>query len=225
MSLMLINAALLSVVLITAPLHAAPVPGRLIGTVQIKDSAKLDAATTRQLASIAAKIRKSGHKGAIKLKGDMPSAANEAEYLLKSAIMARSVETQLKRMLSGRQQIFIAAPKYSGENQSGVSTVEITLYPYELKVETEGFTSTQVLPEGRPEDGATVQEQPVQPVYQQSTQSGLLTPPPDDDAPPEVTSKKERVIKETENPALANELVLKAKARAAAKAKRLEQGN
>lgn len=225
MSLRLINAALLSVVLITAPLQAAPVPGRLIGTVQIKDPVKLDAAATRQLASIASKIRKSGHKGAIKLKGDMSSAANEAEYLLKSAIMARSVETQLKRMLSGRQQIFIAAPQYSGESKPGVSSVEITLYPHELKVETEGFTSAQVLPEGRPEEGAAVQEQPVQPVYQQSTQSGLLTPPPDDDAPPEVTSKKERVKKETENPALANELVLKAKARAAAKAKRLEQGN
>jgi hypothetical protein len=86
-----------------------------------------------------------------------------------------------------------------------------------------GFTSSQITSEELPKERGPVFEQSTQSVHQQPAQSGLLTPPPADDDQVEVSSKKERVRKETENPALANELVIRAKARAAEKTKRLEQ--
>jgi hypothetical protein len=215
-------AVTLSVLLISIPIYSEPVSDLLIGKINIQNPAKLDSRTKKELNAIAAKILKSRKKGTVKLKGDVPSAESEEEYISKAAFMARNVEIQLKTLLSGRYQVFITASKYSGAKRSGQNSVEITLYPRELKVEVDGFTSSQITSKELPPKLAPVYEQPVQPVYQQKAQPGLLTPPQDADDPVSPTSRKERVKIETENPALANELVIRAKARAAEKAKRLQ---
>ena len=216
----------LSLLLISAPVYSGSVPDRLIGKVAIPNSAKLDIRAKKELAAIAAKINKSRQKGVVKLKGDVPSAASADEYVTKAAFLARSVEAHLKPLLLKKYQVYITASKYSGEKRTGQSSVEIALYPHELRDEYAGSTSDAVTSEVLPTERNPVYEQPAQPVYQQPAQSGLLTPPQDADGPVEVTSKKERGKREPdENPALANELVLRAKARAAEKAKRLQQSN
>ena len=224
MSLRTFLAVTFAVLLISATAYSEPVPDRLIGKVSILDSAKLDNKAKKELAVIAAKIKKNRQKGTIKITGDIPSADSQEEYIVRSAFMARNVEAQLRSLLPGRYQLFITVSRYSGEKRAGQNSVEIHLYPHELKVESGGFTSSQVKSEAVPNELEPVFELPALTESQQPVQSGLLSPPPADDDQVEVTSKKERVKIETENPALANELVIKAKARAAEKAKRLEQG-
>ena len=216
----------LSVLLISAPVYSGSVPDRLIGKVAIPNSAKLDIRAKKELAAIAAKINKSRQKGVIKIKGDVPSAASADEYIVKAAFLASNVEAHLKPLLLKRYQVYITASKYSGEKSAGQNSVEIALYPHELQDRYNSSTLEPVTSEVLPTERNPVYEQPAQPVYRQPAQSGLLTPPQDADAPVETTSKKERGKREPdENPALANELVLRAKARAAEKAKRLQQSN
>jgi len=212
----------LSLLVISAPVCSEPVPDRFIGKVNILDPAKLDAKAKKELASLAAKIKKSLQKGTVKLKGDVPAAESEDEYIYKSVFMARTVETYLKPLLAGRYQVFITASKFSGEKRAGQNSVEINLYPHELVVEVNGFTSAHVKPQDKPIEGEPVSEKPTRPVYQ-LPESGLLSRPADDHESVETTSKKERSKQVTENPALANELVIRAKARAAEKARRLQQ--
>jgi len=222
MNLSFFLTAFLSLLVISAPVYSEQVPDRHMGKVNILDPAKLDAKAKKELTSLAAKIKKSLQKGTVKLKGDVPSAESEDEYILKSAFMARNVETYLKPLLAGRYQVFITVSKFSGEKRAGQNSVEINLYPRELMVAVDGFTSTQVTSQDKPTEGEPVYEKPTQPVYQQP-ESGLLSRPADDHESVGATSKKERSQQVTENPALANELVIRAKARAAEKTRRLQQ--
>jgi len=216
----------LSLLFVSAPVHSGPMPDRFIGKVTVPNSAKLDVKTKRELAAIAAKINKSRQKGVVKLKGDVPSATSGDEYATKAAFLARNVETYLRPLLLKRYQVYITVPKYSGVKRSGQNSVEIALYPHELVVGYGAIAEPVALSEALPTDREPVYEQPAQPVYRQPAQSGLLTPPQDADGPVAGTSKKERISREPEeNPDLANELVRKAKARAAEKAKRLQQSN
>jgi len=212
----------LSVLVISAPVYSEAVPDRLIGKVNILDPAKLDTKAKKELVSIAARIKKSLQKGTVKLKGDVPSAESEDDYIYKSAFMARNVEIYLKPLLAGKYQVYITASKFSGEKRGGQNSVEINLYPHELMVEVDGFTATHVTSQDKPTEVEPVYEKPTQPVFQQP-ESGLLSLPADDYEPVEARSKKEKSKQVTENPALANELVNRAKARAAEKARRLEQ--
>jgi len=213
----------ISMLVISSPVCSEPVPDRIIGRINILNPARLDAKNRKDLTAIAVKIKTSLEKGIVKLKGDVPAADSENEYILKSTFMARNVEVYLKPLLAGKYQIFITVPKYGGEKRSGHNSVEINLYPHELMVEADGFTATQMTAQELPPESEPVHDKPTQPVYQQPEQSGLLTPPPDDDEPVAVTSRKERVKQEVENATLANELVIRAKARAAEKMRRLQQ--
>lgn len=223
MSLRFFLAVTFAALIVSAAAYSEPVPGRLIGKVAITASAKLDAKAKKELAVIADKIKKTRQNGTIKIIGDLPSAESQEEYLVISAFMARSVEAQLRSLLSGKYQLFITASKYSGAKKVGQSSVEIHLYPHELKTAEGGFTSSSVQSEVVPNGLEPKHESPTLTEPQQPVQSGLLSPPPEDDEQVEVTSKKERAKIETENPSLANELVIKAKARAAEKARKLEQ--
>lgn len=233
MSLRIFLTAILAAFFVSAPAHSEPVADRLIGRVTIRNPAKLDGQAKKEIAASAAKIKKILPAGTIKLMGDVPSAESQDEYLSRSVFIARNVETYLKTLVSGRYQIFIMASKYSAEKRAAADSVEIHLYPHELKVEGAGFISSQVTSDAVPIEPQSVQE-PVQepvalpssdsaPLAQTPTYNGLLTPPPSDEEYAEVTSKKERQRVETENPSLANDLVIRAKARAAEKMRRLEQ--
>jgi hypothetical protein len=206
-----------------APATSEPLPDIMIGRVILPVSSKLDAKATKELAAIAAKIKKTRKKGTVKITGDIPSAASQDEYIAKAVFMARSVESKLKSLLPGRYQIFITAAKYGGEKRTGSNSVEIRLYPYELGIEGRGFSSTQATTEEQFQDPAPVSKLPSEPASHPSAQSALLTPPQDDYGQVEVSSKKERLKIEAEDHVRANELVLRAKARAAEKAKRLQQ--
>jgi len=220
-------AIILMVLLISAPASSGPLPDRFMGKVTMPNQAKLDVQTKRKLAAIAEKINKSRQKGVVKLKGDVPSAESADEYSTKAAFLARNVEAHLKPLLLKKYQIYITASKFSGEKRAGQNSVEITLYPHELVTGYGSVPAVTVAPsEPPPAEHTPLPGQTAQPVSRQPVQSGLLTPPQDWDTPGEVTSKKERITREPEeNPELANELVRRAKARAAEKAKRLQQAN
>jgi hypothetical protein len=211
---------ILATLFLAVPAFSEPVPDRLIGKVNIRNSAKLDSQAKKAITAIAAKIKKIRPNGVVRITGDVPAADSQDEYISKAVFMSRNVEAQIKPLLSSRYQVYITAPKYSGEKRTGLNSVDIHLYPHELKAAGAGFISSQISSEPLP----TVQDAPPSSfTTKPPSDSGLLTPAPPDDEQIEVSSKKERLRKETEDPALANELVNRAKARAAEKAKRLEQ--
>lgn len=223
MNLKIFPAVFFAMTLLSGLAYSEPVPDRLIGKVNVRNAAKLDAQAKKEIAAIAVKIRKSKINGSVKIIGDVPSAESQDEYTSKAIFLARNVETQIKPLLSGKYQVYIAVPKFSGEKRTGLNSVEIYLYPHELKVEGAGFISSQVTSEELPKERETVKDLPSPSSQTPPSDTGLLTAPVDDSEQADVTSKKERLRTETEDPALANELVNKAKARAAQKAKRLEQ--
>jgi len=222
-------AVILAAVTVSAPAYSEPDADQLLGRVTIRNPEKLDGQAKKELTAIAARIKKLRPGGAIKVVGDVPSAESQDEYLSRSAFIARNVENYLKTLISARYQIFITASKYGTEKRAGLDSVEIHLYPHELKVEGAGFISSKVTSEEAPKEPSLVQEptslQPpdTAPPPRTPAYEGLLTPPPSDEEYAEVTSKKERLRVESENPALANDLVIRAKARAAERARRLEQ--
>lgn len=223
MKLRLLIAAIFSVTILSAYTYAAPAPDQLIGRVTLRNAAKLDAKATKELAGIANKIKKSRTKGAIIISGDVASAESPEDYILQAVFTARAVQGQLTSLLSGKYQIFITAALYDGKNKSGKNSVAIHLYPHELKVMEAGLTPLQATSRDLPEESVPVSEQPVLADVPQPARSGMLTPPPADDEVGEVTSRKERLKEYSEDPVLANELVNRAKARAAVRARQLEQ--
>ena len=221
MNLRLLSLAVLAVIFLSAAHpYAEPVPDRLIGKVSIRNSAKLDAQAKKEISAIAAKIKKVRANGTVKIVGDVPSAESQDEYISKAVFMAHNVESQIKKLLSARYQVYVTASRYSGEKRAGSNSVEIHLYPYELKAEGAGFISSQVTSEEQPRERESL---PAISSPEPPSDSGLLSSPAADYERVEVTSRKEKRVTETEDPALANDLVNRAKARAAEKAKRLQR--
>jgi len=202
---------------------AAPAPDQLIGRVTLRNYEKLDAKANKELAGIANKIKKSRNKGAIILTGDVAFAGSQDEYITKAVFTARTVQRQLITLLSEKYQIFITAALYDGKNKSRNNSVAIHLYPHELKVMDADLIPFLAPSRGVTEDTVPVLEKPVVTGVSQTDRPGLLSPPPADDEVIEVTSKKERLKEHSEDPALATELVNRAKARAAVRARQLEQ--
>jgi len=213
----------MAVLLFAAPVFSAPADDLFMGKVNIRNYAKLDPQAKKELVSMAAKIKKASPLGAVKVSGVVPSAESQDEYLANAAFIARNVVNYLRTLLSDKYQIFITASKYIAEKSTAQSSVEIYLYPHELKAEASGFISSQVTTTELPPVSNPVQESPDFAIIQPNADSGLLTPPPPEEEYAEVTSKKERQKVDPENATLANELVFRAKARAAEKAKLLEQ--
>src|SRR6185369_5949238 len=123
---------------------AEPAAETFIGKVQVRNALKLDNQAKKELATIAAKIKKSLKSGTVKLVGDVPSAGSPEDYLTKSFLLAKVVEDQLKSLLSGRYQIFLTASRYNGDQSAENNQVSVFLYPYELKAEGLRFISSQL---------------------------------------------------------------------------------
>lgn len=206
--------------ILSAISFAAPVPDQLIGKVTVRNAVKLDAKANRELANIADKIKKSRKKGAIIITGDAASAKSQDDYITQAVFTARAVERQLTLLLSTKYQIFITAALYDRKIKPRNNSVSIRLYPHELTVMETDLTPFQATSQGLPETGAPVSALTAAP---QQDGSGLLSPPQADDEGVAVTSKKERFKEYSEDPVRAQELVIRAKARAAARAKQLEQ--
>lgn len=224
----MIKIGLLLAILCTLQLHspslyAEPVPDRLIGTVTLRNTTKLDTKAKQEIANIVARIKKN-RPGVIKVIGDFPAAQSQDEYIEKSVFMAKAVEEQLTSLLAGKFQVFVTATLRGEKKRVGQNSVAIRLYPHELIVMEEGSTSLQALSRDMPSTSEPVSEQAPPPAALQTTQPCLLTPPPVEDGEIVVTSRKEPPIKkDVEDHVFANELVNRAKARAAARAKQLER--
>lgn len=221
MKLKLSIVVIFSAAVLSANSPAAPVPDQLIGKVTVRNSEKLGVNTEKELAGIANRIKMSKNKGTVIITGDVPSAKSQDEYISKAVFTARVVEKHLTSMLSDKYQVFITAAKYDRKSKAKYNSVEIHLYPHELEA-MEAGSYLQVISEDLSKSGATVFTPQMR--SHQTVRSGLLTPPAEDDEQAAVTSKKEKQLKErVEDPVLANELVNRAKARAAARARQLEQ--
>lgn len=201
---------------------AAPVPEQLIGRVTLRSLDKLDARANKELAGIANRIKKNRNKGAIVLTGDVASAGSQDDYITKAVFTARAVQRQLAPLLADRYQIFITAALYDAKNKAANNSVAIHLYPYELKVMDDDIMPFLDNSRPLPEETIPVSEKPVVSGAPPTAWSGSLTPPPADDGAVEVTAKQELQKEHSEDPALAAELVNRAKARAAARARQLE---
>ena len=202
---------------------AEPAAETFIGKVQVRNALKLDNQAKKELATIAAKIKKSLKSGTVKLVGDVPSAGSPEDYLTKSFLLAKVVEDQLKSLLTNRYQIFLTASRYNSDQSAGNNHVSVFLYPYELKAEGLRFISSQLKsqlkPEKTGEDSAAI---PPPPAEQLPVDSALSSPLTSDYDRSSIKSKKEREKVESEDAIQANELVNRVKARAAEKAKRRE---
>jgi len=222
MKLKLLMAAIFSLAIQSTNSYAAPVPDQLLGKVTVRNSEKLGKIAEKELADIANRIKLSRNKGAVIITGDVPSAKSQEEYILKAVFTAKSVEKHLTSLLSGKYQVFVTAAKYNGKSKTRYNSVEIHLYPHELEAMEAGSTYRYESSEGLPKTGATVSGPQIR--ADKAAKSDLLSPPAAEDEQGAVTSKKERLLKErVEDPQLANELVNRAKARAAARARQLEQ--
>jgi len=205
---------LLVLIMLTPMLACAddPADDKLIGKVRIKSNLKLDAQARKEIASAAANIKK-GKAGTVKLRGSFSSASTADEYLSKSVFMAREVEQYMKTLLPARQRIYIMFSPISDEKRNGENMVEIFLYPHELKAaDFEGFRVNTV--EGKPvvQQLSGSQAEPQDRVEQTPVQAA--------DDGKSVSHGNTRPEQATEDVRRAEELVRRAKERAAKRAKR-----
>ncbi len=202
---------------------AEPDVDRLIGNVPFGGKFKPDQKSRAKVASIAAKIMKIKGAGSVRIRGDYPGAENADEYLLKSVFMAREIEQQLKPLLKKRFQIFVMSSKYSGEKVAGSNSVDVFFYPRELIVEDiEALRYKSVQQSDRPKE-IIVPESQIQEAVQQGYEAVELIEEPLDTDNRVKDSKKMRTQQEREDPAKADALVNRVKARAAERARREAQ--
>ena len=123
---------------------AEPASDTFIGKVQVRNDAKLDNKTKKEIAAIAAQIKKTLKSGTVKLVGDAPSDGSPDDYLTKSFLLAKVVEAHLKTLLPNNYQIFLTASRYNGDQGAEKNHVSVFLYPYELKAEGLHFISSQL---------------------------------------------------------------------------------
>jgi len=211
---------LLPVLLCLVPLqvHAdESTEDKLIGTVQIRTNMKLDAQARKEIAAAAAKIKKA-KAGTVKLRGSYAAAATPDEYLSKSVFIAREVAQYLKTLLPPRQQIYTLFSPYSEDSRGGQSFVEILLYPRVLSegnVEIFNVNTIGRQPIGQQTPaGPSVQQVPAEQIPEAAKEgvSGV----PDVETRPEQPSEDAR---------RAEDLVRRAKERAAERAKRKNQAD
>jgi hypothetical protein len=183
--------------------HAAD---RQIAVITLKSSLKLDPQARKEIAAAAATIRKVRNGGTVKLKGVYSGASSSDEYLTKSVFMSREVEQYLKTLLPKDQQVYSVTSAYPGEGKNGPQRVEIILYPHELEpAEIEVVAVANPGPVESPTNRAT------------SAPSGIVSGS-------NVTTTGELSRSRTKEPSedveLANDLVRKAKEKAARRARR-----
>jgi len=207
--------------------HAEQPADVMLGKVRMGSIEKLDSKARADVAAVAAKIKRQRLSGVVKVRGDFPGAESAEEYLVNSVFMAREVEKYLGTLLSAKFQVFVTASAYSGASRSGENSVEIFLYPYQLRLE-EMESLRYVSTKPRVPAAEPVPEpsgEPIQPVQavkpaETAVNGGLLSAPLADADYHDTDSKKARESRITEDAARAKELVKKVKARAAERAKR-----
>lgn len=191
---------------------------RLMGKVHLRAGLKLDAAARREIAAAAARIKKS-RTGTVKLKGVYGNAKSADEYLTKSVFMAREVERHLKTLLPPKQQIYAVTSQFAPGETVSRNVVEIYLYPYELKpaeVESLKVTSSD-------SRDIVIKEEKAAPPVEDERDKGVSSSPAAVDSP--VTYRQSAPQRVEEDARRAEELVNKAKERAAERARRKQRSD
>lgn len=205
--------------------NAEPVSDQLVGSIIVTKNSSIDAKARKELASIAHKIKKMRNSGSIRLVGTVPAATSQDDYIIKSVFIARNVETLLRKLLPQSFQIYVTTAKHE-ELKSGERTgVSVYLYPYELRPEGAKFISTDIdhaQSLSAPDNAQKTIERTLPDKASLPSQGGSLSQPQYDDDSQNYKNTKNRIQVETEDAAKAEELVNKAKARAAKRAKQLE---
>jgi hypothetical protein len=199
-------------------------PEQLVGRITVAKGGTIDAKARKELTLIAQKIKKLRKSGSVRIVGT-PMAASQEDFITKSIFVAHNTEIHLRKLLPQSFQIYVTADKYVTANSSDKTEVAVYLYPHELRPEGAKFISTDI-------DQAQTQSAPetaLQGVGQSlpvkgsiPPEGGFLSQPQDDGDYQTNRSSNKRIQVETEDAAKAEELVNKAKARAAKKAKQLE---
>lgn len=223
-------------------LYAAPdfSKSELIGTVQLKNAGRIDAVAKNSLNSLAEKIVNKGENGIVIVSGVVPSAKKQGDFLVKSAFLARGAAEIISAKLPSGYYAFINVSKFDKKKRSGASYIEIRFYPYEVVSSGEVLTLKEWIGQH--------DEENMHPAVKSVPSASVISVNPDKDSSlgspatpiavpgtlPERSLSSERAVvpsssvngsrkaETAENPELANELVLKAKARAAKRAKQLE---
>lgn len=194
----------------------------LLGKVNLRNAVKVDNQAKKEIAAIAAKIKKIRKPGAVKIKGDYPAALNADEYMEKSVFMAHEVEQYLKKLLPAKQQIFILTSSYNGEKRAGQNLVELFFYPAELmQGDIKTFRSTDIQSiDLQPNESGKAEQAPAAGQVVQPAVNEQLKAEEEGAASRVIETGIKKQAQPQEDSDLANELVNKAKARAAERAKR-----
>jgi hypothetical protein len=206
-------------------IQAEPVPEQLIGKITVAKSSSIDARARKELALIAQKIKKLRKSGSVRIVGTVSAAASQDDFIIKSVFVARNVETNLRKLLPQSFQTYVTTSKFEGLNSGGKTEVAVYLYPHELRPEGAKFISTDLdhaQPVSAPDAAQQTMERILPDKASPLPQGGLLSQPKYDNDLQQINDSKERIQVEAEDAVKAEELVNKAKARAAKKAKQLE---
>lgn len=206
-------------------IHAEPAQEQLIGKITVAKSGSIDAKARKELALFVQKIKKLRKSGSVRIVGNVSAVASQDDFITQSIFLARNAESHLRKLLPQSFQTYITTAKFEGLNSGGNTEVAVYLYPHELRPEGAKFISTDIdqapsLSAPDTNQQTTETTLPVRP--SPSPQGGLLTQPQYDDDSQSNRSSKKRIQVETEDAAKAEELVNKAKAKAAKRAKQLE---
>lgn len=199
-------------------------PEQLVGKITVAKGGAIDAKARKELTLIAQKIKKLRKAGSVRIVGT-PTAASQEDFVTKSIFVARNTEIHLRKLLPQSFQIYVTADKFVTANSADKNEVAVYLYPHELRPEGAKFISTdidQAQAQSAPEAAQQGVGQSLPGKGPVPPEGGLLSQPQYDGDYQTNRSSNKRIEVETEDAAKAEELVNKAKARAAKKAKQLE---
>lgn len=209
----------------TEYVSAAPVSETLIGKMTVSKNNTIDAKSRSELAIIAKKIKKLRKSGSVRIVGTAPTASSQDDFISKSVFVARNAESHLRKLLPQSFQTYVTVAKFENLDPDGKTAVAVYLYPHELRPEGARFVSTDIdntMPSSTSDSAQHPIENALQGASSQTTESGLLSQQQHDDGDQNRKNTRDRIQVETEDAAKAEELVNKAKARAAKKARQLE---
>jgi hypothetical protein len=223
-------------------LRAETTEDRLLGKVSFRrDVSRLDGQGRREVADIAAKVRRIVKPGAVKIRGVYRASDDQGDNLANGVLMARTVEQQLKSAGAGPHQVFIVASRPDLRSKSGQNFVEVLFYPHELEereiILLQGGGGTpeaaptpiqQPSKSSRPGEPRSPAASPVPAVSPVPVAPGAdkraLSPARTDASTRDVEGQRrgKQAPQPVEDVNMANELVRRAKAKAAERAKRAE---
>jgi len=194
----------------------------ILGIVTFKsNSVKLDHRSRKNLEPALRKLMKYEERKIVKIEGDFATANNEVQYLTNSLLMSQEVEQYLTSALGSKHEILVSASKFApSKSPKLINKVTIYLLPLNFRIETIAHERLPI---------QLLKDQPASepPSLEEETQ--VLKIVPKAKTPEELAAEKkaaEQRRAEEQQLAVdmqkADELVIKEKARAAVREKKLK---